>query len=229
MAKEQQKDETGKDWGKSESDKQGIVQTENLGNQATPGKTKGQDENDIHPVVVDNDILRNSGKEQGLVHAPVVSIAPSSGKPAKRSDIEPKILSDVSILIGEDKDDEYPYDKLKLEQGFFVPTQPNSTTDALLAKIHRSINTAKKRYGEIEVNEEGDEILDMVCVQTKKRNDDGTIQLHGDGKPNVGADFQQIPRYIYTRNYVAKPVIKGQKIGEGVDADSDGVVVIRVA
>lgn len=222
---QQDQQNKGNEWGNND----GVVKTENYGNQAQPGKPKGADKDDLHPVVVDNDILRNSGKNSGLVHAPVISIAPSSGNPAKSVKNEPKILTDVSALMGEDEDDEYPYDKLELDQAFFVPTQPNSTTDTLLAKIHKSVNMAKKRYGEIEVNEEGDEIWDMICIRTKKRNDDGTIQLHGDNTPNLGANFDQQPRYIYTRNYIAKPVIKGQKIGDGVEAESDGVVVIRVA
>ncbi len=219
---EQQKNQDSKDWGKD-----GSVKTENYGNQAQAAKSKLSDPNDIHPVVQNDDIVKSSGRDKGKVNPPLTSIAPSSGNP---STSEPKILEDVSELFGEDMDNEYPFDKLELAQAFFVPTQPNSTTDALLAKLHRSINAAKKHFGEVEVNEEGDEIWDMLCIRNKKRNPDGSIELNGDGTPNTGANFTQQPRYIYTRNYVAKAVIKGQKLGEGgSEAESDGVVVVRVA
>lgn len=187
---------------------------------------KKEEPEKLHPAVVSKDILKNSGKEVGLVDPPIVSVAPSSGK--KSSKVDVKKLSDVSVLIGDDDDEDYPYDELEIEQGFFIPTQPNNTTDALLAEMQKSIENAKQRYGQIEVNREGDEIWEQLTVRTKKRNEDGTIQLEG-GKPILGADFFHRPKYIYTRNFIVKPVVKGEKIGKSAKADGDGVVVIRVA
>lgn len=199
----------------------------NYQNKPAQDNTRTKEELNLHPKVVDKEVLRNSGKETGLVDPPIVSVAPASGKTGKSGD-EPKILSDVSKLVGNPQDEDYEYSKLELEQGLFIPVEPNTTTDMLLAKINKSIHRAKIRYGVPEVDENGDEILDQVCVKVKKRNEDGTIQLNNN-VPITGATFQQHTKYIYSRNFIAKPVMKDQEIGDGVKAESDGVVIIRVA
>lgn len=183
-------------------------------------------EGNPHPKVIDTETISQSGKEVGLVKPPIVSVAPATNKKTDNDKI--KILNDVSELMDDDGEEEYPYEKLKIDQGFFVPTLPNNTTDKLLADIHQSINRAKQRYGEVEVDEHGDDVWESVIIRFKKRNDDGTIQLQ-DGKPITGANQTNRPKYIYTRNYIAKAVIAGQKLGDGVEAEGDGVVVIRVA
>lgn len=193
-----------------------------------PDTNKSKD-NDFHTQTVDKNILKNSAKDIGLVDPPIVSKSPSSKVEDHTNDKKPpKVFKDVSKLFGDDEDEDYPYHDLELEQGFFIPTQPNDTNDNLLAKILKSIDNAKKRYGEIEVDENGDEIWEVTTVRTKKRNEDGTIQLHGD-EPILGADFHQHPKYIYTRNFIAKVVTKGQEIGKSEKVDADGVIVIRVA
>lgn len=159
-----------------------------------------------------------------------MSVAPASGDTELGGWGKPeyKIFKDVSKLIGDDEDDEYPFDELKLEQGFFIPTQPNSTTDVLLAHMQERIERIKKRYGSIETDEHGDDVWESVLIRNKKRNDDGTVQLQH-GKPITGANQTNRPKYIYTRNFVVKPVVKGQELGDKVKADADGVMVIRVA
>ncbi len=203
--------------------------------QPTPNPKPEAEKKDPHPKVLDKDLLRNSGKEVGLVDPNIVSVAPATNKKVnddwkgdKSKGPQYKVIDDVSLLIGDDGQEDYSYEKLKIEQAFFVPTKPNNTTDNLLADIHQSINRAKQRYGEIEVDENGDEVWESVLIMFKKRNDDGTIQLE-DGKPIVGANQTNRPKYIYTRNFVVKPVIAGQKLADGVEAEGDGVIVIRVA
>lgn len=184
-----------------------------------------------HPQVIEKDILKHSGKQVNLVNAPIVSVEPSSktlDKDHGKAE-EPKIIDDLSLLLNNNEQEDYPYSKLKIGQGFFLPTQPNSTTDKLKAEIHRSVNSAKQRFGEVEVTEDGDEILDMICVQERKHNEDGTIQLDGDNQPIVGANFQQVPKYIYARNFIVKTVVKNDKYNESEKANADGVMVIRVA
>ncbi len=187
---------------------------------------KSKDDDKPHAQVLSNEALKNSGKDDNQPHPGLKSVAPATGKKADNQEI--KMLSDVSLLFEDDGDEDYPYEKLKIEQAFFVPVKPNQTTDEVLAKILKSIEAAKKRYGEPEVNEDGDRILEVLTIETRKRNEDGSVRLNGD-KPILGADFHQRPKYIYSRNFIAKAVIKDQELSEGVKAEGDGVVVIRVA
>lgn len=182
-----------------------------------------------HAEILSAEAIKHSGKDDNQLHPGIKSVAPASGKKVSWPDEQKyKILPDVSALIGDDDDEEYPFEKLKLEQAFFVPTKPNETTDQLLAQMQHKIEAAKKKYGEIEVNEEGDKIMEVLTIETRKRNDDGTVRLNGD-KPIVGANFHQRYKYIYTRNFIVKPVYGGQELADGVEAEGDGVVVIRVA
>lgn len=93
--------------------------------------------------------------------------------------------------------------------------------------MYTTIATVREHYSEIMRDEKGDEILENVTVKTRKKNDDGTFQLT-DGEVIVGANFTHMPKMIYSRNFVAKPVVKNSKVGEGFNANEDGVVVIRV-
>jgi len=187
---------------------------------------KSPDADKPHAQILSNEALKNSGKDDNQLHPGIKSVAPSTGN--KSSNEEIKIINDVSLLFDDDGDEDYPYEKLKIEQAFFIPVKPNETTDAVLAKTLKSIEAAKKRYGEPEVNEDGDRILEVLTIETRKRNEDGTVRLNGN-EPILGADFHQRPKYIYSRNFIAKAVIKDQELAKGVKAEGDGVVVIRVA
>ena len=190
---------------------------------------KSPDDDKPHAEILSAEALKNSGKDDNILHAGLKSVAPASGKKANWSkDEDYKILSDVSLLFEDDGDEKYPFGELEIDQGFFVAVKPNETTDQVLAKMHKSVEAAKKRYGEPEVNEDGDRILEVVTIETRKRNEDGTVRLNGN-QPILGADFHQRPKYVYTRNFVVKAVIADQEIGENVKAEGDGVVVIRVA
>jgi len=187
---------------------------------------KSSDDDKPHAQILSNEAIKHSGKDDNQLHPGLKSVAPATGKKADNQEI--KILDNVDLLFDDDGDEDYPYEKLKMEQAFFIPVKPNQTTDEVLAKTLKSIEAAKKRYGEPEVNEDGDRILEVLTIETRKRNEDGSVRLNGN-QPILGADFHQRPKYIYTRNFVAKAVIAGQKLSEGVEAEGDGVVVIRVA
>lgn len=204
-----------------------MQKPETAGN-PNPNEVKNDLNKDVkpHAQVLSNEALKHSGKDDNQLHPGIKSVAPATGKKAENQEI--KIINDVSLLFDDDGDEDYPYEKLKIEQAFFVPTKPNETTDEVLAYMLKSVEKAKKRYGEIEVNEDGDRILEVLTIETRKRNEDGTVRLNGD-KPIVGADFHQRPKYIYTRNFIVKPVYAGQKLADGIEAEGDGVVVIRVA
>lgn len=183
-----------------------------------------------HAQILSSDAIKHSGKDDNQLHPGLKSVAPASGKKVDWSNKEKKykILKDVSKLIGDDEDEEYPYDELEFEEAFFVPTKPNETTDMLLAQFHKSIKAVKEKYGEIEVDDNGDKIMEHLTIETRKRNDDGSIRLNGD-EPIKGANFTQRYKYNYTRNFIVKPVYAGQELADGVEAEGDGVVVIRVA
>jgi hypothetical protein len=179
---------------------------------------------DLHPVVADRNEFKNSGEDTSKVNAPIVSVAPASGETSKDSKhfIVENVLDD---LFDEKLHNKTDFDKLEVGQGVFIPVEQNKTTDDLLANINRKIIMLREQYSEVERNIDGDEIHDQVIVLTRKRNPDGTIQLEND-KPIVGANAEHMPRRIYYRNFVAKPIVKGDKLGDK-EAEGDGVLVIR--
>lgn len=197
--------------------------------QKTNPKVGGQ-----HQVLQNQDQLKESGKDIGLVHAPVVSVNPTSGTQlqddeADADDIE--IIDEPNRFLNLDdkkqQDFKYPFDKTEIGQGFFIPVEKGSTTDALMGTIHRDIAMFRDATGECEKDIEGNDVWESVVIQTKKRKD-GVIQLDGAGKPIVGANQTNRPKLIYSANFIARAVVKDDEISKGQKAESDGVLVIRV-
>lgn len=181
---------------------------------------------DLHPVVEKHDPKEEGhGKETGLIKAPVVSVNPSSGDTVKEDKKEPRIFDNVLFKEDEEKED-FPFAKLKAGQGFFVPATEHESTDFLVEKFNKQINEERIKYAEVEKDENGDEILEVVTIKTRKRNDDGTLQLEG-GKVITGANQSHRFKYIYARNFMCKPVMKDDDIGHS-KAEHDGVLVVRV-
>lgn len=180
----------------------------------------------LHPAMnpVDNK-EQGHGKETGLIHAPIVSVNPSSGHEVKEDKKEYKVFDNI-FDHDDNKDEEFPFNKLKAGQGFFVPATEAMSTDALVEKFNKQINDERLRYAEVERDENGDEILEVVTIKTRKRNEDGTLQLEG-GKVITGANQSHRPKYIYARNYMVRSVVKDDEIGHS-KADNDGVLVVRV-
>ncbi len=181
--------------------------------------------NELHPAVEKHDPKEEGhGKETGLIKAPVVSVNPSSGDTVKEDKKEPRIF-DNALWTEEEKED-WPFAKLKAGQGFFVPATEHESTDYLVEKFNKQINEERIKYAEVEKDENGDEILEVVTIKTRKRNEDGTIQLEG-GKPITGANQSHRFKYIYARNFMVKPIVKGDNMGHN-EAEHDGVLVVRV-
>jgi hypothetical protein len=191
----------------------------------------------MHPQVVDKELLKNSGKDVHQVDPPIVSVAPASGPQGAQSSnlTDNKDLTQVSkpnrdlFLDKNAPKSQYQFTDLELDEGVFIPVEKNSTTDKLLSDVHKAIYQAKMQGAVIELDEKGDEIWENVTVMTKKRNDDGTIQLESSGKPITGANFTHIPKYLYPMNFIARAVTTEDEISEGQNAPSDGVLIIRVA
>lgn len=177
---------------------------------------------------------QEGGKDMGLRHAPIVSMHPTS---EKQGDANAK-LGEYSIIenanfklnhylpeIGH-VEFNYPFEDLKLNQGMFIPVEEKSTTDALMAKLYKQVNQYRKQNSEIERDEDGDDIMEDVAINKKKRNEDGTVQLDGD-IPRLGIKSGFRPKLVGP-NFVVKAVVKGDEIGENNKADRDGALVIRL-
>lgn len=172
------------------------------------------------------------GKEMGLVHAPITSIHPTSED--QTDEAAPKkeavIIDDANIQLNHYLPEaghvefDYPFADLEVGQGFFIETE--TTTDALMSKLYKQVDQYRKQNSEIERDENGDDIMQDIAINQKKRNDDGTVQLDG-GVPRLGIKSGFVPKLIGP-NFVVKAVVKGDKLAEGNEADSDGALVIRM-
>ena len=109
----------------------------------------------------------------------------------------------------------------------FIPVEKGGTTDKLMASIQKMAHQFREAGATSETDENGDQVRESVVIETKKRTDDGLIQLDGAGKPIVGANQTNRYKMIYSSNFTVKPIVKGDEMGNG-KADSDGVLVVRV-
>lgn len=201
---------------------------------ARPNQNNSDDPNserNLHPAVADSKPYAGSGKDVGLVNPPIVSVNPSSGneqdtdKKAKHKVIKG---ADEFLCLDPNANYDFPFADLKLDEGMFIPNDAGMTTDKHMEKMYPVIYRLRQQYSEVARNEEGDEIWEQITIKVRKKNDDGTLQLEGDGKPIEGANFVHLPKLIPLRDFTVKAVVKGDKIGGSVKAPSDGVVVIRV-
>lgn len=122
-----------------------------------------------------------------------------------------------------------PFDDLEIGNAFFVPNKDGQTTENHLAQLHQQIAAYRDMNSEIEKDEDGDDILETVVIASKKRNSDGTLVLEANGNPLVGANPVTRPKRIYYKNFIARAVVKGNKVDGDNEIDHDGVLVVRVA
>jgi len=218
--------DTTKEWGANNPNSEkdvGSIQATNPSAQKT-----------MHPQLGnEQDVRKESGKDIGLVNAPIQSIHPTSAAKADSKPQEYDVFDDANRYLNHDKqvyDFAYPFKDMDVGQGFFVPVEANMTTDQLIANLHRDIFTFVQQTSECEKDEKGDDVWESIVIQTKKRTDDGVIQLDGLGKPIVGANQTNRPKLIHSANFMVRAVVKDDELIEGGrKADSDGALVIRVA
>lgn len=179
-----------------------------------------------HTVVADNDKLSKSGKNVGLVDAPIVTMHKTS-TPIEKEKPNYKTLDDVGDIFLKNKDHFnskfIDTDELDVESGVFIPIEPNKTIDQLMFDVEAEVYRLNEYYSIPAHNEEGEEILDQVMIREFKRNEDKTIQLDGKDEPITGANSTFIKRRIQLRQYVAISVTKDDE-----KIDSDGALIIRV-
>lgn len=187
----------------------------------------------LHPVVAEKQNLRESGKEAGLVHAPIVSVAPQSegGWSPDNPNRPKKVTKTIDNVIDwlhsfEERNFEFPFGDLEPGQGLFIAKEENRTVDSLIANVRKQVHKLNEMYSERETNDDGDGILDVVTIERKKRNEDGTIQLDN-GVPRVGAASGHLPRMVRYRQFIVRSVVKGQEINDD-KMEHDGVIVVRV-
>lgn len=178
---------------------------------------------------------QEGGKDMGLVKAPIVSMHPTSQPQgdAKAKIGEHHIIDDANIRLNHYMHESayseinYPFEDLEIGQGMFIPVEENGTTDKLMSKVYKQVDQFRKQNSEVERDENGDDVMEDVCINQKKRNEDGTVQLDGD-TPRLTVKSGFRPKLVGP-NFVVKAVVKGDHInGEDNEADGDGALVIRV-
>lgn len=209
-----------------------------IGDAPDPKKVVPEDQNpnkvdhaQLHP----NEQSNEGGKEMGLVHAPVTSLHPTSSSQSEEDEPEFRIINNANFKVNHFLPQnghmklKYPFEDLETGQGMFIPVSKGKTTDALMNEMHKSVNQYRKQNSEVERDENGDDVMEDVSINVKKRNEDGTVQLD-DGAPRLDIKSGFRPKLIGP-NFTVKAIVKGDKLtGEedGEEANTDGVLVIRM-
>lgn len=178
---------------------------------------------------------KEGGKDMGLIHAPIVSMHPTS---EQQGDADAKvgeytIIDNANFKLNHYLPEQghtqfvYPFEDLEVGQGMFIPVEEKNTTDALMSKIYSQVNQYRKQASEVERDENGDDVMEDVCINQKKRNDDGTVQLDGD-KPRLTVKSGFRPKLIGP-SFTVKAVVKGDQLAENNEAEGDGALVIRMS
>jgi hypothetical protein len=121
----------------------------------------------------------------------------------------------------------YPFDKVEIGQGFFVPLETGNTMDQLVVSTSKAANDYRLQNSEVERNNEGDEVWEDVTVKARKRKPDGTFELDGDGVPKLTVSSGLRPRLIGPM-FMVKPVHKDDELSENNKSEADGVIIIRL-
>lgn len=187
-----------------------------------------------HQALSDPEPFAGSGKSAYQANPPLVSVNPTGEKQGEVNKFgeerDYKIIDKPNMQLTHGQEGgggRWPFGDLEPGQGMFIATEKGSTTDKLMQNLYRAVADARAEFAEVERNRDGDEILDMVVVKRRLKNDDGSFQLGAHDIPLFGANQEQMPRLVYTSHYSVKAVVKGDDIGEGEKAEHDGAIVIR--
>lgn len=121
----------------------------------------------------------------------------------------------------------YPFDKLQIGQGFFVSIEDDNTVAKLVVAMSKQVNQYCVQNSQVEKNEEGDDILETLTINTRLRNPDGSFKLDGEGVPKVSIATVLRPRLIGPK-FMVRAVYKDAEIADDVKSEKDGVLVIRL-
>lgn len=177
---------------------------------------------------------KTTAKESTLIGAPEVSMSPTSGDSSEKQDNSwgksKRLIIDNAIAPRPQTPHDFsdhPILQLERDQGMFVPNRPGATTDELMRQLYKEVYQLRAFGAQVEKDINGDDILETIIVEEKKRNDDGTIMLTA-GRPVVGALQENRPKLIHPCNFTIHAVTKDMEIAEGQKAPEDGVLIIRV-
>jgi hypothetical protein len=109
---------------------------------------------------------------------------------------------------------------LEVGQGFFIPLEAPNTMDTLVFSIHRQIMQYKLANSEVELNEDGDEVLENVTIRSRLRNTDGSFKLGPDGLPKISV-ASVLRNKLIGPSFMARAVLKGDRIVEGTQEEID--------
>lgn len=198
-----------------------------------------------NPDAVDHAMIRGAGsneqvggRDESQVHAPTVSLHPTSQPQGDAAEAEEEVEYDIidgaslklnSSTVPEQSwvDLKYPFNELEYGQGMFIPVPKGGTTDKLMSDLHKQVDQYRKQNSEVEKDEDGDDVMEDVAINKKMRNEDGTVMLDGD-KPRLGIKSGFRPKLIGP-NFAVKAVVKGDIINDDEqEASSDGALVIRL-
>lgn len=188
-----------------------------------------------HQALAEPKPFAGSGKDVYKAFAPIESVHPTSeqqgdkviaDKDKFQKVAKPNMELDHSEHVKGNKPN-YPFHDLDIGEGLYIPVEQNSTTDKLMEKLYKDVANARLAFAEVERDQNGDEIWDVVIVKTRKRNDDGTFQMGAYGKPLEGANQTSQPRLVFSRHFAVKAVVKDADLGERQKAPHDGALVIR--
>lgn len=195
-----------------------------------------------NPDAVDHAMIRGAGpaeneggRDESQVAAPTVSMYPSSQPQgdANAAEVgEHRIIDNASMRLNSyipeatHIDSKYPFGDLEFGQGMFIPVEKHSTIDKLMATVFKQVDQYRKQNSEVERDENGDDVMEDVCINKKQRNEDGTVKLDGDvPRMTVSSGFR--PKLIGP-SFAVKSVVMGDKISENDEAEADGALVIRL-
>lgn len=199
--------------------------TTNPGTKPNAGQIKPPHDNPdaVEHAQIGEAAKQQGGKDMGLVKAPIVSMYPTSEQKSRIGSF--KIIDNAKVQSNQsDVEFKYLFADLEIKQGLFVAVE--TTTDALMSKLFKQVDQFRKQNSEVERDENGDDVMEDVAINVKKRNEDGTVQLDGD-KPRLDIKSGFRPKLIGPM-FAVKAVVKGDKISENNTADSDGALVIRL-
>lgn len=185
----------------------------------------------LHP----NENRNEGGKEMGLVKPPITSLHPTSSSQTEDDEPEFRMIDNANFKIqhymhsAAHTEFRYPLEDMEPGQGMFIPLAKGKTTDSLMSEMHRIVDAYRKQNSEVEKDENGDDVMEDVAINVKKRNDDGTVQLDG-GVPRLTVRSGFRPKLIGP-SFTVKAVVKGDKLAndDSEEADTDGVLIVRMS
>lgn len=176
---------------------------------------------------------QEGGKDMGLVHAPIVSMHPTSQQQGEGA-AKPKfrIVDDAFIHLNaqerlNDTEFKYPFNELAPGQGLFIEVEQGSTTDKLMSELYKQADQYRKQASCVDHDENGDDIMIDTAINVKKRNEDGTVQLDGD-KPRLSIKSGFTPKLIGP-TFAVKAVVKDDELADGDKAEADGAFIVRMS